>query len=119
MSKFSLEPLRWLLHPVALLAFAAAAQAWIDGANTRGIIVAVIGVLVAAATEAARSKVTPTARLAGAQGAGRRSSWGRQDGYGLVELLVAVILILLLVWLVIALVPDADAAAVAFRSSWG
>ena len=57
------EPLRWLLHPVALLAFVAAAQAWINGADVRAIITAVLGVLVAAATEAARSKVTPTAKL--------------------------------------------------------
>jgi hypothetical protein len=57
--KFSLEPLRFLLHPIALLAFAAAAQAWIDGADIRAIVTAVLGVLVAAATEAARRRVTP------------------------------------------------------------
>lgn len=68
----SLEPLRWLLHPVALLAFAAAAQAWLDGATVRGIVAAGIGVLVAAATEAARRRVVPEAKLT----AGKRSSWG-------------------------------------------
>ena len=56
---FSLEPLRFLLHPVALLAFAAAAQAWIDGADTRAVIAAVLGVLIAGATEAARRRVRP------------------------------------------------------------
>ena len=54
------EPLRLLLHPVVLLAFAAAAQAWIDGANVRAIVTAVLGVLVGAATELARTRVTPT-----------------------------------------------------------
>jgi hypothetical protein len=53
------EPLRFLLHPIALLAMAAAAQAWIDGATVRGIVVAVLGVLISAATEAARRRVTP------------------------------------------------------------
>ena len=61
------NPVRWLLHPIALLAFCAAAQAWIDGATVRGIVTAVLGVLVAAATEAARRRVTPVER---------RSSWG-------------------------------------------
>jgi hypothetical protein len=53
------EPLRLLLLPVAALALAAAAQAFIDGADVRGVITAVLGVLVAAATELARSRVTP------------------------------------------------------------
>jgi hypothetical protein len=53
------EPLRLLLLPVAALALAAAAQAFIDGADVRGIITAVLGVLIAAATELARSRVTP------------------------------------------------------------
>jgi hypothetical protein len=57
------EPLRWLLHPLALLAFAAAAQAWIDGADVRAIVTAVLGVLIAGATEAARAKVKPVADL--------------------------------------------------------
>jgi hypothetical protein len=56
------EPLRLLLLPVAALALAAAAQAFIDGADVRGVITAVLGVLIAAATELARSRVTPTAR---------------------------------------------------------
>jgi hypothetical protein len=47
------EPLRLLLLPVAALALAAAAQAFIDGADVRGIITAVLGVLIAAATELA------------------------------------------------------------------
>jgi hypothetical protein len=53
------EPLRLLLLPVAALALAAAAQAFIDGADVRGIITAVLGVLIAAATELARNRVTP------------------------------------------------------------
>jgi hypothetical protein len=53
------EPLRLLLHPIALLAFAAAVQAFLDGADVRGVVAAVLGVLVVAATEAARSRVTP------------------------------------------------------------
>lgn len=56
------EPLRTLLLPVAVLAFAAAAQAFIDGADVRGIVTAVLGVLIAAATELARARVTPVAR---------------------------------------------------------
>jgi hypothetical protein len=55
------EPLRTLLLPVAVLAFAAAAQAFIDGADVRGVIIAVLGVLIAAATELARARVTPVA----------------------------------------------------------
>jgi hypothetical protein len=54
------EPLRLLLLPVAALALAAAAQAFIDGADVRGVVTAVLGVLIAAATEFARSRVTPT-----------------------------------------------------------
>jgi hypothetical protein len=108
----SLEPLRWLLHPVALLAFAAAAQAWIDGAAVRGIVAAVLGVLIAGATEAARRRVEPVAR---AEGRGWKHA---QAGYGLVELLIAIVLLLLVIWLVFALVGDADAAELA-RSSWG
>ena len=54
------EPLRYLLHPVVLLAFAAAAQAYVDGADERAIVAAVLGVLIAAATEFARRQVTPT-----------------------------------------------------------
>jgi hypothetical protein len=53
------EPLRLLLLPVAALALAAAAQAFIDGADVRGVITAVLGVLIAVATELARSRVTP------------------------------------------------------------
>jgi hypothetical protein len=53
------QPVRMLLLPVSLLAFAAAAQAFIDGANVRGVVTAVLGVLIVAATEAARSRVTP------------------------------------------------------------
>lgn len=63
--KITLEPLRALLHPVALLAFAAAAQAWIEGAAVRGIVTAGLGVLIAAATEAARRRVTPVDGEAG------------------------------------------------------
>jgi hypothetical protein len=53
------QPVRTLLWPVALLAFAAAAQAFINGADVRGVVTAVLGVLIVAATEAARSRVTP------------------------------------------------------------
>lgn len=51
-----------------------------------------------------------------------RSSWGRRGeaGYGLVELLVALVLVVLLVWVLFALLGSADAdAAVRLRSSWG
>lgn len=57
------EPLRTVLLPIVLLAFAAAAQAFIDGATWRGVVTAALGVLVVAAQELARSKVTPTAKL--------------------------------------------------------
>jgi len=54
------EPVRTVLIPIALLAFAAAAQAFVDGADTRGIVTAVLAVLILAAQELARGKVTPT-----------------------------------------------------------
>ena len=57
----STEPVRYVLIPIVLAAFAAAGQAFIDGATTRGIVVAVIGALVLAAQEYARAQVTPTA----------------------------------------------------------
>jgi hypothetical protein len=53
------EPVRTPLLTVALLAFIAAIQAFIDGADVRGIVAAVLGVLTVAATEFARSRVTP------------------------------------------------------------
>ena len=80
--RFSLEPLRFLLHPVALLAFAAAAQAWIAGADVRAIVTAGLGVLIAAATEAARKRVTPDAKVAG------------ERGQSIVEVLLIVFLVL-------------------------
>lgn len=83
---FSLEPLRFLLHPVALLAFAAAGQAWLAGADTRAVIAAVLGVLIAAATEAARSKVTPDAKAAGWKNTG-------EAGYTLVDAILIVFLV--------------------------
>ena len=86
------EPLRWLLHPVALLAFAAAAQAWVNGADVRAIITAVLGVLIAAATETARTKVTPDAKIAG----------GGERGQGAVQLLLIVFLGLLCVLVLLA-----------------
>lgn len=55
------DPLRTTLLPIALAAFVAAAQAFIDGAEVRGIITAVLGALIVAAQELARSKVTPLA----------------------------------------------------------
>jgi hypothetical protein len=79
---FSLEPLRFLLHPVALLAFAAAAQSWIAGADTRAIVAAILGVLIAAATEAARKRVTPDVKVAG------------QAGQSIVEVLLIIFLVL-------------------------
>ena len=54
------EPVRTVLIPIALLAFAAAAQAFVDGADTRGIVTAVLAFLILAAQELARGKVTPT-----------------------------------------------------------
>jgi hypothetical protein len=54
------EPLRLLLLPVAALALAAAAQAFIDGADVRGIVTAVLAVLIAAATELARRASRPS-----------------------------------------------------------
>ncbi len=56
------EPLRTVLIPVALAAFVAAAQAFIDGADTRGVITAVLGALIVVAQELARAKVTPIAK---------------------------------------------------------
>jgi hypothetical protein len=53
------QPVRAMVLPVALLAFVAAAQAFIAGADVRGVVTAVLGVLIVAATEAARSRVTP------------------------------------------------------------
>jgi hypothetical protein len=90
------EPIRAVLVPIALAAFAAAAQAFLAGASTRGIITAALGVLVVAAQEYARSKVTPTARL-------RARSRVGQAGYGLVEMLIAAVLLVLLVILVLRL----------------
>lgn len=91
---FTFEPLRWLLHPVALLAFAAAAQSWIDGATVRGIAAAGLGVLVAGATEVARSKVRPEAKLAAPRG---------ERGYGAVDILLIVFLGLLCLIVLLAL----------------
>jgi hypothetical protein len=55
------NPVRVLLSPIVLLAAAAAAQAFIDGADTRGIITAALAVLILGAQELARKKVTPVA----------------------------------------------------------
>lgn len=55
------NPVRLLFSPLALLAFVAAAQAFIDGADVRGIVTAVLGALIVGAQELARSKVTPVA----------------------------------------------------------
>lgn len=57
------EPIRTVLIPVVLAIVVAAGQAFIEGANTRGIILAVVGAVVAAAQEYARSKVVPLAKL--------------------------------------------------------
>ena len=79
------EPVRTVLLPIALAAFAAAAQAFLDGAPTRGIVTAVLGALVVAAQEYARSQVTPaptdTSR-AGAGTAGGDRGPARGDGGG-------------------------------------
>lgn len=55
------EPIRTVLIPVALAAFVAAAQAFVDGADTRGIVTAVLGALVIVAQELGRKFVTPKA----------------------------------------------------------
>jgi hypothetical protein len=80
------EPIRTVMLPIAAGAFAAAAQAFLDGASTRGIITAVLGVLIVAAQEYARSRVTPV------PGPARRG----EAGYGVVELVVLVLLVLIL-----------------------
>lgn len=86
------EPLRTVLIPVVLAAFAAAAQAFIDGATTRGIITAALGALVLAAQELARRYVTPT---------GRTDERGQAEPLMLlVYALVIVILVVLIVYLV-------------------
>jgi hypothetical protein len=90
----SRQPLRYLQHPVALLAFIAAAQAFVAGANVRGIVAAALGILFAAATEASRTRVTP---VAGASRASRlRQAAAREDGQGLVEVLLFVFLVLVI-----------------------
>ena len=53
------EPLRTVLLPIVLACLAAAGQAFLAGATLRGIVTAVIGALVLAAQEYARSRVTP------------------------------------------------------------
>jgi uncharacterized protein YacL len=83
------EPLRILLHPIALLAFAAAAQAFVNGADVRGVVTAALGILVAAATEAARTRVTPAA---GATRASRlRQAAAREDGGAILGVLLALL----------------------------
>lgn len=64
------EPVRLYLVPIALAAFIAAAQAFIDGKDTRGIITAVLGALILVAQELARSKVVPEAKVVPAPEAG-------------------------------------------------
>jgi hypothetical protein len=83
------EPLRTLLLPVAALAFAAAAQAFINGADIRGVVTAILGVLIAAATELARGRVTPAPAAARVDG---RS----ESGQGIVEVLLIMFLILVI-----------------------
>lgn len=53
------QPVRTLLLPIVLAALVAAGQAFIAGADTRAILLAVIGALVLAAQEIARKLVTP------------------------------------------------------------
>lgn len=109
------EPIRTLLLPIALGAFVAAAQAFIAGADTRGIITAVLGALIVAGQELGRKLVTPVPQPTGGEAGQGELGW-------LVRLLVIVVLIVLLAWLVAALLPgDADAAkavAQVARSSW-
>lgn len=59
----STEPIRTVLIPIILACIAAAGQAFIDGATTRGIVTAVLGALVLAAQEVARRLVVPEAKL--------------------------------------------------------
>lgn len=59
----SLEPVRLLLLPLALAALIAAAQAFVDGATTRGVVTAVLGALIAVLTPILRGLVTPEAKL--------------------------------------------------------
>lgn len=93
------EPVRTLLLPIAAAAFVAAAQAFIAGADVRGVVTAVLGALVLFAQEYARSRVTPVTPQS-------RSSWGRrgEQGYGLVEAILGLILLIIAVWLLLALV---------------
>lgn len=55
------QPIRTLLLPIVLGALIAAGQAFIAGADTRAVLLAVIGALVLAAQEFARRLVTPLA----------------------------------------------------------
>jgi hypothetical protein len=76
------EPIRTVMLPIALGAFVAAGQAFLNGADTRGIVTAVLGALVLAGQEYARAHVTPVSA----------SSRG-QSGYGLVEAILIVFLV--------------------------
>lgn len=53
------EPLRTFFFPLALAALIAAGQAFIEGKDTRGIMLAVVGALVAVLTELSRRLVRP------------------------------------------------------------
>jgi nitrogen fixation-related uncharacterized protein len=81
------EPLRAVLIPVALAAFAAAVQAYLDGADTRAIITAVLGALVLAGQELARRYVTPTGKA-------------DESGLALVEALVLLLVVLVILFAV-------------------
>jgi hypothetical protein len=67
------EPIRTLLLPIALVAFAAAGQAFLAGADTRAIITAALGALIVAAQELGRSLVTPVAPSKAARAPRHRS----------------------------------------------
>jgi hypothetical protein len=57
------QPIRTTMAPIALAAFVAAGQSFVAGADTRGIVVAVLGALILLAQEYARRKVVPVAKL--------------------------------------------------------
>jgi hypothetical protein len=118
------EPIRTVLVPIVLGCLAAAGQAFVDGADTRAIILAVVGVLVAVAQEYARAHVTPVDSPAGeADYVDRDTSQWRDDAaYSIVEVLLAVFLILVILFVLLRVVDDADAArswGLAFARSWG
>jgi hypothetical protein len=85
------EPLRTIFLPLALAAFVAAAQAFLAGADTRGIIAAALGVLIVGAQELGRSLVSPVP--AKAARAPRRRRRRAEAGYSIIEAILVVFLV--------------------------